>query len=274
MGSVAAAPPCHVVAVPFPGRGHINSMLNLCRILAARDGVSATVVVTEEWLGLLAGDPALAGAARVRLEAVPNVIPSEHGRAADWAGFLEAVYTRMEAPFERLLDRLDEPPTAIVADTFVPWAVRVGNRRGIPVCILSALGATMFSVHYRFDRLPLAADGAASPAGADIANGTDPSLIENYIPGLKSIRLADLEPTHYDKVRLDKILEAYPYVKKAQCVIFTTFYELESSAIDSLRPELPCPVFAVGPCIPFIALQEHHVSQYKEATWLGWTNSR
>jgi hypothetical protein len=162
MGSMAA-PPCHVLAVPFPGRGHVNSMLNLCRIFAVRDGVSATVVVTEEWLGLLGGDPALEPG--IRLEAIPNVIPSEHGRAGDWAGFVEAVYTKMEAPFEHLLDRLGAAPPAIIADTFVPWAVRVGNRRRIPVCILSALNATTFSVHYHFDRLPVAAGGSAEIAG-------------------------------------------------------------------------------------------------------------
>uniref|UniRef100_A0A452ZEK2 Glycosyltransferase n=1 Tax=Aegilops tauschii subsp. strangulata TaxID=200361 RepID=A0A452ZEK2_AEGTS len=257
MGSVAV-PPCHVVAMPFPGRGHVNAMLNLCRLLAARDGVSATVVVTEEWLGLLGG-PALAPG--VRLEAVPNVIPSEHGRAADWAGFVDAVYTKMEAPFERLLDRLGAAPAAIVTDTFVPGAVRAGNRRGVPVCILSALGATMFSVQYRFDRLPTAADV------------TDPCLMENYIPGLKSTRLADLEPTHSDKIRLDKILEAYPYVRKAQCVIFTSFYELESNAIDFLRQELPCPVFAVGPCIPFMALQENQANP-EEESYMAWLDTQ
>ncbi|KAF6996507.1 hypothetical protein CFC21_012840 [Triticum aestivum] len=264
MGSVAV-PPCHVVAMPFPGRGHVNAMLNLCRLLAARDGVSATVVVTEEWLGLLGG-PALAPG--VRLEAVPNVIPSEHGRAADWVGFVDAVYTKMEAPFERLLDRLGAAPAAIVTDTFVPGAVRAGNRRGVPVCILSALGATMFSVQYRFDRLPTAAGGSA-----DMADVTDPCLMENYIPGLKSIRLADLEPTHSDKIRLDKILEAYPYVRKAQCVIFTSFYELESNAIDFLRQELPCPVFAVGPCIPFMALQENQANP-EEESYMAWLDTQ
>ncbi|XP_020166548.1 UDP-glycosyltransferase 87A2-like [Aegilops tauschii subsp. strangulata] len=264
MGSVAV-PPCHVVAMPFPGRGHVNAMLNLCRLLAARDGVSATVVVTEEWLGLLGG-PALAPG--VRLEAVPNVIPSEHGRAADWAGFVDAVYTKMEAPFERLLDRLGAAPAAIVTDTFVPGAVRAGNRRGVPVCILSALGATMFSVQYRFDRLPTAAGGSA-----DMADVTDPCLMENYIPGLKSTRLADLEPTHSDKIRLDKILEAYPYVRKAQCVIFTSFYELESNAIDFLRQELPCPVFAVGPCIPFMALQENQANP-EEESYMAWLDTQ
>ncbi|KAF6985291.1 hypothetical protein CFC21_003176 [Triticum aestivum] len=266
MGSVGV-PPCHVVAVPFPGRGHVNAMLNLCRLLAARDGVSATVVVTEEWLGLLGG-PALAPG--VRLEAVPNVIPSEHGRAADWAGFVDAVYNKMEAPFERLLDRIGAAPAAIVTDTFVPGAVRVGNRRGVPVCILSALGATMFSVQYRFDRLPTASGGSA-----DMTDVTDdPCLMENYIPGLKSIRLADLEPTHSDKIRLDKILEAYPYVRKAQCVIFTSFYELESNAIDFLRQELPCPVFAVGPCIPFLALQENQADSEEEKGYMTWLDTQ
>ncbi|KAM0824192.1 hypothetical protein ACQ4PT_070389 [Festuca glaucescens] len=266
MGSMAAAP-CHLVAVPFPGRGHVNSMLNLCRILAARDGVSATVVVTEEWLGLLGGSPELEPG--IRLEAIPNVIPSEHGRAADWAGFVEAVYTKMEAPFEQLLDRLGAAPAAIVADTFVPWAVSVGNRRGVPVCILSALNATIFSVHYHFGRLPVAAGGSA-----EITDVVDPSLIENYIPGLKSIRLADLEPTHTDKIRLEKILEAYPYVRKAQCVIFTTFYELESSAIDSLRQELHCPVFAVGPCVPFMSLQENSANQEEQGSYMAWLDEQ
>ncbi|XP_051205216.1 UDP-glycosyltransferase 87A2 [Lolium perenne] len=267
MGSMAAAP-CHLVAVPFPGRGHVNSMLNLCRILAARDGVSATVVVTEEWLGLLGGSPALEPG--IRLEAIPNVIPSEHGRAADWVGFVEAVYTKMEAPFEQLLDRLGAAPAAIVADTYVPWAVSVGNRRGVPVCILSALNATIFSVHYHFDRLPVAAGGSA-----EITDVADPSLIESYIHGLKSIRLADLEPSHTDKTRLDKILEAYPYVRKAQCVIFSSFYELESSAIDSLRQELHCPVFAVGPCVPFMSLQENNVHPAEDqGGYMAWLDEQ
>jgi hypothetical protein len=159
-----SAPPCHIVALPYPGRGHFNAMLNLCRLLAARDGVSATVVVTEEWLGLLgapAGLPDLGP--RVRFESIPNVIPSEHGRANDMIGFLEAVYTKMEAPFERLLDQLPAPQ-AIVAEVFLSWTVAVGARRGVPVSLMCPLSATMFAVQYNFHRLPPAAvAGGASP---------------------------------------------------------------------------------------------------------------
>ncbi|PNT71009.1 hypothetical protein BRADI_2g21317v3 [Brachypodium distachyon] len=158
----------------------------------------------------------------------------------------------MEAPFVRLLDGLQAQggaPAAIVADTFVPWAVRVGNRRRIPVCVLSPLSAAMFSVQYHFHRLPQAAGGSASPPldGADIADGVGPCLIENYIPGLKSIRLADLEPSHSNKAALNSILEAYV--------------------------ELPCPVFSVGPCIPFMALQEHNANTEKES-YMAWLDAQ
>ena len=159
-------PPCHVVAVPYPGRGHVNAMVNLCRLLAARDGVTATVVVTEEWLGLVSTPAATLGP-RVRFEAIPNEVPSEHGRAGDMVGFVEAVYTRMEAPFERLLDQLlaaPLAPAAIVADVFVPWTVGVGARRGVPVCSMCPISATMFAVQYNFHLLPpAAASGGASP---------------------------------------------------------------------------------------------------------------
>uniref|UniRef100_A0ACD5VL27 Uncharacterized protein n=1 Tax=Avena sativa TaxID=4498 RepID=A0ACD5VL27_AVESA len=113
----------------------------------------------------------------------------------------------------------------------------------------------MLTVHYHFHRLVLPADASATD------DGSDSFLIRNYIPGLKSIRLTDLEPTHSNKTPMrDLILGSYAHVRKAQCVIFTSFHELESNTIDSLKRDLPYPVFSVGPCIPFMALQEHTAS--------------
>ncbi|TVU20000.1 hypothetical protein EJB05_36186, partial [Eragrostis curvula] len=272
MGSNAAAP-CHVVAVPYPGRGHINAILNLCRLLVAHDGsVSATVVVTEEWLGLLGAAVAADFGPRVRFETIPNVIPSEHGRAGD---MVRAVSTRMTVPFERLLDRLPPPaPSAIVADVFVPWAVDVGERRSVPACVLCPISATKFVVHYNFHRLPpAAASGGASPV-IDAADGTDPSLIGNYIPGLKSIKLSDLGPALANEKMLKRILEAYTFVRRAQCVLFTSFHEFEGDAIDVGRQDLHCPAYAVGPCIPFMALQQHTAINPNEEAYMAWLDSQ
>jgi hypothetical protein len=160
---------CHIVAVPFPGRGHVNAMMNLSRLLAAR-GAAVTFVVTEEWLGLIRSSSSSSSssptAAGVRLRTIPNVIPSEHGRAADHSGFLDAVATEMEAPFERLLDGLEgPPPAALVADAYVPWVFGVGNRRGVPVWPLFPMAASFFFAYYHYDRLPdrLTGDGEYAP---------------------------------------------------------------------------------------------------------------
>lgn len=54
--------------------------------------------------------------------------------------------TKMEVPFEELLNRLQPPPTAIVSDTFLYWAVVVGSRRNIPVALFSTMSASIFFV--------------------------------------------------------------------------------------------------------------------------------
>lgn len=142
---------CHVVSVPYPGRGHINPMMNLCKILSSRsDDILITVIVTEEWLGFIGSE---SKPENVRFVTIPNVVPSELVRAANMAAFVEAVLTKMEAPVERLLDRFESPATAIIADTFLPWAVGVGNRRNIPVASLWPMSATVFSMFDNFDLL-------------------------------------------------------------------------------------------------------------------------
>lgn len=146
----------HVVAVPYPGRGHINPMLAACRLLAAADGeLTVTVVVTEEWHGLLesAGVPA-ALPDRISFATIPNVIPSEHGRGADHIGFIVAVHTKMGVAVEQLLDRLERRPDAIVADTYLAWGVPAGAARGIPVCSLWTMAATFFWALYNIHLWP------------------------------------------------------------------------------------------------------------------------
>ena len=106
------------------------------------------------------------------------------------------------------------------------------------------------------------------------ADGTDPCLIEDYIPGTKSIRFTDLAPTYTNAVMQDKILQAYSSVRKAQCVILTSFQELESDAIGALRQELPCPVYAAGPCIPFMALQERRADPDGDGGCMAWLDAQ
>ncbi|KAF5954338.1 hypothetical protein HYC85_007194 [Camellia sinensis] len=143
---------CHVVAMPYPGTGHINPMMNLCNLLVSRkDSILISFVVTEEWLGFLSSETK---PAQIRYATIPNVIPSERGRGGDVANFVEATRTKLEDPFERPLNRLEPPrPSIIIYDISLPWAVGVGERWTIPVAALWTLPASVFSVYHHFDLL-------------------------------------------------------------------------------------------------------------------------
>ncbi|KAF3958855.1 hypothetical protein CMV_016271 [Castanea mollissima] len=122
---------CHVVALPYPGRGHINPMMNLCKQLVSKaPDILITFIITEEWLGFIGSDPK------------PNFL-----------GFVEAVGTKMGAPVEDVLDLLQPPVTAIVIDPYLVWAVGLGNQRNIPVASLWTMSPSVFSVFHHFELL-------------------------------------------------------------------------------------------------------------------------
>lgn len=144
---------CHVVAMPYPGRGHVNPMINLCKLLAAKKtDILITVVVTEEWLGFIGPDPK---PDNIRFSTIPNVLPSELVRGANHPAFYDAVMTKMGAPFERLLDQIQPPVATIIADIELLWAVPAGGRRDIPVASLSTPSASFFHLLFRNRELNL-----------------------------------------------------------------------------------------------------------------------
>lgn len=135
--------------MPFPGRGHINPMMNLCKILVStKPDTLVTFVITEEWLGFIGSDPK---PHNIRFATVPNVIPAERLKAVDFPGFYEAVMINLELPFEELLDHLEPPVDVFFADVELLWGVSVGNRRKIPVASLWTMSASVFSMFLHFD---------------------------------------------------------------------------------------------------------------------------
>lgn len=144
----------HVVAIPYPGRGHVNPMLNLCKlILSKTTDIFITFIVTEEWLGFLTSELHHPLPANFRFAALPQVIPSEIGRGADFPGFVEAVLTKLQHPFEQLLDQLEMSPTIIIYDMVLSWVVGVGNQRNIHVAALVTFSAAFLTIITHFDLL-------------------------------------------------------------------------------------------------------------------------
>ncbi|KAJ1437571.1 UDP-glucuronosyl/UDP-glucosyltransferase [Sesbania bispinosa] len=243
--------PYHVVAIPYPARGHINPMINLCKLLVSNNNsILITVVVTEEWLGFIGSDPK---PDNIRFRSIPNVIPSELTRGYDHPAFMEAVMTKMEAPFQHLLHHLHPPPSIIIHDTLLYWVVVVGIRWNIPVASFWTMSASIFSVllHHHL----LEQNGHCYPV--NLSEDGDKRV--DYIPGISSMRLADF-PLNDGSCRSKRMLElcmkGMVWVHKAQYLVFPSIYELEPQAIDVLKTELSLPIYTIGPVIPYFSLVE------------------
>lgn len=262
--------PVHVVAVPYPGRGHVNPMMNLAKLLVSNhSNILVTFVVTEEWLGFIGSDPK---PDNIRFATIPNVIPSEHGRADDFVGFLEAVMTKMEAPFQLLLHRLHPTPTFIIYDTFLFWVIAVANRFNIPVASFWPMSASFFLVlkHYH-----LLEQNGHYPV--NVSENGDKCV--DYIPGNSSIRLADFplsDGSWRTRRMLEIALNAIPWVQKAQFLLFPSIYELEPRAIDALRSEFSIPIYTVGPAIPYFG--DGHIASlstnHAELDYFQWLDNQ
>ncbi|KAL3376604.1 hypothetical protein AABB24_003173 [Solanum stoloniferum] len=245
---------CHILAIPYPGRGHINPLMNLCKLIAATSTpnhlLQISFIVTEEWYSFLESDPK---PDNIQFRTIPNIIPSEKDRSKDFLGFMKVVFTKMEAPVDRILDGLLKP-NVILADSFLPWAVSIGGRRNIPVASFWTMSVTNFSVFYHHQLL--LANGHFEANFTGIATCTSLKQGEevvNYIPGIKPICVKDF-PSSFNRKRemLPFLLEYVSQMaSKAQYALFTTIEALESQVIEVLQAELPVPIFTVGPTIPF-----------------------
>ncbi|KAI3749635.1 hypothetical protein L2E82_20250 [Cichorium intybus] len=247
-----------VVVMPYPARGHLNPFMSLCDLLSSRsDGTTIfTVVVTEEWLGLIGSDPK---PDNVRFATIPNVIPSEHGRGSDMVGFFTAVQTKMESPFEEVLNQLELPVKLIIGDAFLSWIFDVADRRNIPVATYWAMSASMFTMWYHVDLLE-----QHRHIFVDLSERGE-ELID-YIPGLSPTKVADMSPVTREQLRLSPNLISM--MKRAQSLILPTVYELEHEAVDALRSELQKPIYTFGPNI------RHHQLRSNKSAYMTWLDSK
>ncbi|XP_054793825.1 UDP-glycosyltransferase 87A1-like [Prosopis cineraria] len=236
---------CHLLAMPYPARGHINSLLNFCKLLVINNThILVTFVLTEEWLHFIGSDnPA---PANLRFTTISNVIPSELVRGADQVTFMEAIMTNMEAPFEQLLDRLEPPPTIIVHDSLLFWVVGVGNRRNVTLALFWTMSASIFSVLHHHHLLE-----QNSHYPVNFSENGDKRV--DYIPGIPPSRLADF-PLNDESLRTRRLMElareGITWTPKAQYLLFASVYELEPQAIDVLKADLSLPIYTIGPTIP------------------------
>lgn len=255
--------------MPYPGRGHINPLLNFCHLLSSRLNqpnrtTVFTIVVTEEWLGIIHPDRKQANN-NILFATIPNVLPSELNRGSNMITFLTAVRTKMQPPFEEVLDQMKLPVTLIIADVTMFWPFEVANRRNIPVAAYWPMSASMFSLMHHIDLLE-----SHNHLYVDESERGHEHI--DYIPGIPSLTIADMPMVFHAKYgEMFKGLIPNPLevTKKANYVLLSTIYELESKVIDALRSKIQIPIYTCGLNIPYSQIEPNLESYgYGLINWL------
>ncbi|KAL8147988.1 hypothetical protein AgCh_005353 [Apium graveolens] len=261
-----AAPTAHLVAIPFPGRGHINPMINFCKLLATKHPDFLITLVVTEWLGFLSSESQPSD--NMLFRTIPNVIPSELVRAADHSGFIKATSTEMKAPVELVIEGLEPRPMAIIYDAFLTWVVSI--RGSISKAAFWPMSATVFSMflHYhllcRNHHLPL----------LNLSEQGDNKI--DYIPGVPSTHILDLPTTFYGKGEevLYICLEAVSCAQKSNYLLFTSMPELEQQVINTLKSELFLPIYTIGLAIPYLQIKKKYCNKQVVPGYIRWLNKQ
>lgn len=76
-----------------------------------------------------------------------------------------------------------------------------------------------------------------------------------YIPGLLPTRIADFPALlHSKNPILDRTIEVFSWVPRAQYLVMASVYELEARVVEALKSIISFPIYAVGPLLPYFKL--------------------
>jgi hypothetical protein len=68
-------------------------------------------------------------------------------------------------------------------------------------------------------------------------------------------------------------LKGFQWIHKAQYLLFTSIYELESHAIDALKSKLSLPIYTIGPTIPYFNLKNNPKPNINNS-YIEWLDSQ
>ncbi|KAL6845431.1 hypothetical protein ACP4OV_024926 [Aristida adscensionis] len=255
--AMSSPPPAHVLLVSAPLQGHINPLLVLARRLASRGLLVTFCTVPHAGLRFKHDDGEVTGVGR-------GTLRFEHlrfGGGGLWDGLDDMMRHLKDAAPAALAELIrrqagaGRPVACVVANAFVPWALRVAGDMGLPHAVLWTESCAVLSLYYHYFR-----SLAAFPSGDA---GPDAPVA---VPGLPTLATGDLPVLIHAP---ERFLWRQVLVEDLRClretvswVLVNTFDELERAAAEALRAHLP--ILPVGPLFGV----ENHGGRDDAVAWL------
>ncbi|KAJ9684453.1 hypothetical protein PVL29_016759 [Vitis rotundifolia] len=243
----------HVLILPFPIQGNVNSMLKLAELLCLA-GIQVTFLNCHyPHHCLLSYSNVQARFSRYpgfRFETISDGLPMEHPRTAEQ--FLDIVdgvktttaplFMEMMISWCRSTSDTRPPLTCIIADELMTFATDVANEVGLPIVFFCAISACSFWAYCSFPQL--------IEAGEVPITGDDMDRLVS-VPGMEGfLRRRDLPGS--GRVNdaaypgLQNIVKIFQQVQRAHALVINTFDDLEGPVLSQIRDHCPR-TYAVGP---------------------------
>ncbi|XP_027358506.1 7-deoxyloganetin glucosyltransferase-like [Abrus precatorius] len=251
----------HVVLTPFPFQGHINPLFKLAKLLHLR-GFHITFVHTEynhKRLIKSRGPNALDGLSDFQFETIPDglfPIDDIHDVTQHVVSLCESIREHFLQPFRDLIARLNHsatPVTCLVSDSTMLFTIQAAQELALPIVLFhpasacSLLSFSHFSTMVDKGLIPLKDESY-------LTNGYLDTKVD-WIPGMKKFRLKDMpdfvRTTDPNNFMVQYLIEVAHNVHRASAVVFNTFDELESDALNALYSMFPS-LYPIGPFPSFL----------------------
>ncbi|KAL6328298.1 hypothetical protein AAG906_034441 [Vitis piasezkii] len=233
----------HVLILPFPLQGNVNSMLKLAELLCLA-GIQVTFLNCHyPHHCLLSYSNVQARFSRYpgfRFETISDGLPMEHPRTAEQ--FLDIV-DGMMISWCRSTSDTRPPLTCIMADQLMSFATDVANEVGLPIVIFCAISACSFWAYFSFPQL--------IEAGEVPITGDDMDRLVVSVPGMEGfLRRRDLPSSgRVNDVAypgLQHLMKIFRQAQRAHALVINTFDDLEGPVLSQIRDHYPR-TYAVGP---------------------------
>ncbi|KAF8022128.1 hypothetical protein BT93_G2312 [Corymbia citriodora subsp. variegata] len=261
-----------LILFPHPFQGHMNSMLQLGRILYAR-GFSITIIHTN----FNAPDPS--SHPHFAFRSIADGIDQSEASTPDVRGLLALLDVRCAAPFEECVREMVSPrgggggggggdaaPIAcLISDSMFSFTSSVAQRLKVRALVMRTGGAAFLYVATIF---PVLKEKGYVP----VLGSQSEEPVKEFPPLLvKDIPAVDPQKPEVMFRILDNLIAV---IKSSSGVIINTFEGLEHSDLASLQEALSVPFFPIGPSHRFHVASSSTSSLAEDRSCISWLDKQ
>ncbi|KAF8036045.1 hypothetical protein BT93_C1914 [Corymbia citriodora subsp. variegata] len=226
----------HCLVLSFPAQGHINPMLQFSKRLIHK-GAGVTFVTTRSMTKTLHG---LSSRPSISLETISDGFDDGGFKAASSPeAYIERFWKVGPETLSEVVERLissGRPPSCIVYNSFLPWALDVAQKYGLIGAAFFTMSCGVNNVFYHCQKGLLEI----------------PVRKQVLIPGMPPLEPQDM-PTYVSDPKsypayLGMLVGQFSNLDKVDWVLCNTVYELEQELADSLMKVMP--FRTIGPTVP------------------------